>query len=60
MSKKKVSSETLKALNGLRSEIIAGKVLVPKTNADRAWNDCADRAVGILNAYRRGEGLFQL
>jgi len=40
-----VSDETKKALKGLRTEIVAGMVLVPKTDSDRTWNECADRSV---------------
>jgi len=49
-----------KALDGLRSEIIAGRVLFPKNPEDNAWNGANDRAVRILDQYRKGEGLFQL
>lgn len=49
-----------KALDGLRTEIIAGKVLIPKNAEDIAWNGANDRAIRILDKYRKGEGLFQL
>ena len=48
-----------KALDGLRTEIIAGKVLVPKNSEDFAWNGASERAVRILDMYKKGEGLFQ-
>lgn len=55
-----VQTMVSKALDGLRTEIIAGKVLVPKNAEDIAWNRANDRAVRILDMYRKGEGLFQL
>ena len=54
------SKETVDALKGLRTEIVAGKVLCPKSEADEAWNNCADRAVRILDGYKNGDGLFQV
>jgi len=54
-----VSEETKKALQGLRTEIVAGKILFPQTEVDRAWNSCADRALRILDKYAKGEGLLQ-
>lgn len=54
-----VSDDTKRVLDGLRKEIIAGKVLAPKTDANKSWNNCADRAVRILDMYKKGKGLFQ-
>lgn len=53
------SQETIDVLEGLRKEIVAGKVLFPQNDAERSWNLCADRAVRILDLYKQGEGLFQ-
>jgi len=50
----------IKALDGLRTEIIAGKVLIPKDGEDLAYNHASDRAVRILDMYKKGEGLFQM
>ena len=46
-------------LRGIKSEIIAGSVLAPKTLMDRAWNDANMRAGRIIDRYIAGEGLFQ-
>ena len=48
------------ALKGLKSEIMAGSVLVPKTDEDRAWNEANKRAARIVSHYIEGKGLFQL
>lgn len=52
--------EPQRSLQGLRNEILAGKVLLPKNEADLAWNNCADRALRIIDSYIAGKGLFQL
>ena len=44
----------------IETELIAGMVLLPKTEADRVWNDAHERAIGILRNYKRGKGLFQI
>ena len=41
------------------TEIMAGKVLMPKTEAERAHNNACDRANSIVAMYRDGRGLFQ-
>lgn len=58
--KNKVSKETKEALKGARSEIVAGSVLFPRSEEDRAWNNANQRAGRILEKYMKGEGLFQL
>lgn len=55
-----VSEDTKKALRGARTEIIAGGVLLPITDADKAWNRANERAARIIDGYLRGEGLFQI
>lgn len=55
----KLSKETVDALEGARSEIIAGGVLIPKSDADRAYNDACFRAARIIEKYKKGGGLFQ-
>ena len=49
-----------KILKGIRTEVIAGGVLIPKSNEDLAWNSANDRTVRIIDQYIRGKGLFQL
>jgi hypothetical protein len=56
---KEISKETVQTLEGIRKEIIASKCLITTTEAGRTWNDASDRAVHIIDMYRRGEGLFQ-
>lgn len=46
-------------LKGIKSEIVAGSVLLPKDDADRAWNDANMRAARILSHYIEGKGMFQ-
>ena len=46
--------------DGAIQEFTAGKVLTPKSDEDRAWNDAHDRCIRILRRYAKGEGLFQL
>jgi len=41
------------------TEITAGKVLMPKTEAEQAHNAACDRANRIVGMYRDGIGLFQ-
>jgi hypothetical protein len=45
---------------GAVTEIIAAKVLHPRSEADRAWNDASDRAARLVKAYIAGDGLFQV
>jgi len=49
-----------KAVEGIKSEIMAGSVLFPKNEGDKAWNNANKRAVSIINKYLAGEGLFML
>ena len=44
----------------VETELCAGMVLVPVTEADKVWNQAHQRAIGILRNYKRGEGLFQM
>ncbi len=44
----------------MRSEIIAGSILFPKTDVDRAWNQANQRAGDIIAGYLIGEGLSQM
>ena len=61
MTKKKdTPKEWLAAtFRGMKTEIRAGSVLMPKDEADRAWNSANERAILIIEAYERNEGLFQ-
>jgi hypothetical protein len=45
---------------GAIKEFTAGKVMIPKSDEDRVWNDAHDRCIRILSRYAKGEGLFQL
>ena len=49
-----------KEFEGALTEIGAGMVLIPKTEADHAWNNACERSKRIVSYYIRGEGLFQL
>lgn len=44
----------------IKTEICAGMVLTPRTVPDQVWNDAHKRAMGIVSAYAKGEGLFQI
>lgn len=56
----KISKATKIALDGARSEIIAGGVLIPKSSEDKTWNAANLRAAKIIDSYLKGEGLFQM
>jgi hypothetical protein len=45
---------------GAITEIGAGRVLVPSTPEERAYNNACERAMRIVESYIRGEGLFQM
>ena len=45
---------------GAIKEFTAGKVMFPKSDEDKTWNDAHDRCIRILSRYAKGEGLFQL
>lgn len=47
-------------LDGAITEMNAGQVLIPKTDADYAHNHATQRCVRILQGYIEGNGLFQL
>jgi hypothetical protein len=44
---------------GLKTELGANKCLVPKNDADHAWNDGLDKALVFIKKYHEGKGLFQ-
>jgi hypothetical protein len=56
----KPSKETLEALRGIRTEIGAGMVILPRTVIERTWNDAHERANQIVQNYIDGNGLFQM
>jgi hypothetical protein len=56
----KPSEETLNALRGIRTEIGAGMVLIPKDDRERTWNSAHERANQIVQNYIDGNGLFQI
>lgn len=51
---------TKEEFEGIRTEINAGKVLFVRSEADKAWNDSADRCLRIVERYKERKGLFQL
>jgi hypothetical protein len=55
----KISEETKKALKGLRLEVGAGRVLVPKGEEDKQWNASANRTITLIDMYIKGKGLLQ-
>src|SRR5208282_3412782 len=57
---RKPSKATVAAVAGARKEIFAGSVMLPKSEGDRVWNQCIERAVDILKRYEIGHGLFQM
>lgn len=56
----KPSDETIATLRNISTEIGAGMVLVPRTDAEHAHNNACDRALAIIHNYRDGCGLFQM
>lgn len=44
---------------GAMDEIMAGGVMCPANDADRAYNEAGKRANRILNSYAKGKGLLQ-
>lgn len=48
-----------KELEGAVTEIGAGRVLCPISEADTSWNAACDRAMRIVRRYVDGKGLFQ-
>jgi hypothetical protein len=56
----KPSPETIETLEAIRIEISAGKVLIPRYDAERAHNNACDRAIAIIKNYAEGYGLFQM
>lgn len=56
----KPSAETLEALKGARTEIGAGMVLRPLSEADHAHNGACEQAINIIRHYEQGSGLFQM
>ena len=47
-------------LNGIRTEITAGMVILPLGAEERTWNRAHQRCLNIIELYARGEGLFQM
>lgn len=58
---KTISKEDFeKWMKGLKSEIIANCVLIPKCDADEAWNQAKGNDAKLVEEYSKGKGLFQL
>lgn len=56
----KPSAETIETLRNIRMEIGAGMILIPKSDAERAYNIACDRANSIIFNYMEGCGLVQM
>jgi hypothetical protein len=56
----KPTDEVRELLRDIQTEIGAGMVLFPGSNAERAHNNACDRAISIIANYREGIGLFQM
>jgi hypothetical protein len=52
--------ETVEILRNIKTEIGAGMVLFPKSEAERAHNNACARANAIITNYQEGYGLFQM
>jgi hypothetical protein len=52
--------KTIEILQNVKTEIGAGMVLFPKSEAERAHNNACDRANTIITNYQEGYGLFQM
>jgi hypothetical protein len=48
------------AIDGIITEIGAGRCLSPGCEADEAWNNASKRAMSIARKYKAGRGLFQM
>jgi hypothetical protein len=53
------SAETIEILRNIETEIGAGKAFRLDHDA-QIWNAAHDRALEIIQSYRRGCGLFQM
>lgn len=47
-------------LEGIYTEISAGRALFTNDERSRAWNDAHERCLNIVLSYMHGKGLFQL
>ncbi len=56
----KPSEETREILRNIKTEIGAGMVLIPRTEAEHAHNNACERAKAIISNYYDGCGLFQM
>lgn len=56
----KASLEVVKILNWITTEIGAGMVILPKSEAEHAHNNACERAKTIISNYKDGMGLFQM
>jgi hypothetical protein len=56
----KPSAEMIEVLRGIQTEIGAGMVLFPKSDAERAHNNACERANSIIANCIEGYGLFQM
>jgi len=56
----KPDAKTIEILRNIKTEIGAGMVMFPKSEAERAHNNACDRANTIITNYQEGYGLFQM
>ena len=55
-----VDDNTKEILSNIQTEISAGKVLIPRSDAEHAHNNASDRAISIVQNYKEDIGLFQM
>lgn len=56
----KPDADTIEVLRNITTEIGAGMVLFPRSDAERAHNNACERANKIISNYIEGYGLFQM
>jgi hypothetical protein len=56
----KPTADTIEILRNIKTEIGAGMMLFPKTQAEHAHNNACERANSIIDNYMGGFGLFQM
>ena len=52
-----VDDNTKEILSNIQTEISAGKVLIPRSDAEHAHNNASDRAISIVQNYKEDIGL---
>lgn len=49
-----------KTLEGIKKEIFAGMILMPKGENDKTWNEACKRCINIIDRYKEEKGIFQI